>query len=621
MSKYYDKTAASFKSVTIDTKVLDAQKILVKPSTGDSTERVNILDLINEAGQSVDTTELEERISALEDLVEGYKSVEFKSNTTGNSNETEGIAMQFSKAHFIPGNSQLQQVSLPFTQAAKTLTDQYCHIAYYNDAEEVIATHISNTTQSRTQGQTGKSTWTFPESCIVPESYKYVRVCLSGVDYAVNFGVTSKYRINVVNNDGVDFDDDECCVWTSTSNSPNYLGDIEVMYGVYETILDTITSIQSDLNSRIDEITENQDIDYVVETSVSNNTWYRIYKSGWVEQGGITAAGSSGTTERTVTLPVELDTSNYFVQLTQTGYYNSTYAYQVKDLTATSFKIYTHSGGVQQTAAMWEVKGLRKITTPYDISIANGYIPDASSWNRLVFIPNNLIITRVENESGYNGNIKSINIHTSLIEDGSYLMEDNTNLTSWNSDLSSLTDGSNMFNGCTSLTQFSGALSNLVDGYNMFFNCKLNTASIQNIADTIKDVTGLTADGIFIDGVTKQIDIGIENSTPNEQEKTAFRTMASRGWTVYVIGSSGSLTQYNPADITSIDGEETITPIPYYGKPVASDEEHAEYIDADGNYFNIVGGQFIYGDDLSTYGMFTCEEDAAFNMGLTKIDK
>lgn len=256
MSKYYDKTAASFKSVTIDTKVLDAQKILVKPSTGDSTERVNILDLISEAGESADTTELEQRISALEDLVEGYKYVEFKSNTTGNSNETEGIAMQFSKAHFIPGSSQLQQVSLPFTRAVKTLTNQYCHIVYYSDTEEVIATHISNTTQSRTQGQTGKSTWTFPESCIVPQSYKYVRVLLSGVDYAVNFGVTSKYRINVVNNNGVDFDDDECCVWTSTSNSPNYLGDIEVTYGVYETILDTINSVESDLNSRLGEITD-----------------------------------------------------------------------------------------------------------------------------------------------------------------------------------------------------------------------------------------------------------------------------------------------------------------------------------------------------------------------------
>ena len=42
---------------------------------------------------------------------------------------------------------------------------------------------------------------------------------------------------------------------------------------------------------------------------------------------------------------------------------------------------------------------------------------------------------------------------------------------------------------------------------------------------------------------------------------------------------------------------------------------------ANGNFFNILGGQFIYGDDLSTYGMFTCEEDAATNMRLTKYER
>lgn len=257
MSKYYDKTAASFKSVTVDTKILDAQKILVNPATGDSTERVNILDLIKEAAGTVDTVELEQRVSILEDtVVGGYKTIEFKSNTTGASNETEGIAMQFSKAHFIPENVQLQQVSLPFTQEPRNLPNQYCHIWYYNDAEEVIAVHISNTTQSRTAGQTGKSTFTFPESCIVPESYKYARVFLSGVDYTIDFGRTSTYRINVVNKGGVVFDDDECCVWTSTSSNPNYLGDIEVTYGLPETILDTITSIEADLNNRIDDVEE-----------------------------------------------------------------------------------------------------------------------------------------------------------------------------------------------------------------------------------------------------------------------------------------------------------------------------------------------------------------------------
>lgn len=184
---------------------------------------------------------------------------------------------------------------------------------------------------------------------------------------------------------------------------------------------------------------ENQDIDYVIETGVSDNNWYRIYKSGWVEQGGVTATGSSGTTERTVTLPVELKTSNYFVQLTQTGYYNSTYAMQVKNLTVTNFKVYTHNGGVQQAAAMWEAKGLRNITN--DIIKANGYIPNASSWHANAYVANNLTITRVENEVGYNGNTKSITMQTSLMENGYNLMSGNTNLTSWNSDLSRLTTG------------------------------------------------------------------------------------------------------------------------------------------------------------------------------------
>ena len=69
------------------------------------------------------------------------------------------------------------------------------------------------------------------------------------------------------------------------------------------------------------------------------------------------------------------------------------------------------------------------------------------------------------------------------------------------------------------------------------------------------------------------------------------------------------------------NGEEVSTPIPFYAKPVPATEKTASYVDANGNFFNISGAQFIYGDDLSTYGMFTCEEDAAFNMGLTKIEK
>jgi hypothetical protein len=62
-------------------------------------------------------------------------------------------------------------------------------------------------------------------------------------------------------------------------------------------------------------------------------------------------------------------------------------------------------------------------------------------------------------------------------------------------------------------------------GDRMFEGCKLDTASVQNIADTIKTVSN------------KTIHIGIGNTTPNEQEEAAFNTIASKGWTVYVNGT------------------------------------------------------------------------------------
>lgn len=160
----------------------------------------------------------------------------------------------------------------------------------------------------------------------------------------------------------------------------------------------------------------------------------------------------------------------------------------------------------------------------------------------------------------------------------------------------------------TNITSFSSDLSSLTDAYQMFGGCKLDTASVQNIADTINNINSGT------------IHIDIANYPPNEQETAAFNTIASKGWTVYV---NGSYTPISPAAITTLDenGEEQQTPIPFWAKPVQSDEEHAKYVDEQGNLFNILGGQFIYGDDLSTYGMFTCEEDAAANMRLTPYIK
>lgn len=229
-------------------------------------------------------------------------------------------------------------------------------------------------------------------------------------------------------------------------------------------------------------------------------------------------------------------------------------------------------------------------------------------------------LTNGEGMFAFCENLISFSSNLSNLTYGGWMFEDCYQLESFNSDLSSLTRGDGMFARCESLTSFNGNLPSLTNGWFMFENCKLDTASVQNIADTIKDVTSLTGSSSSEDEVYKIIVIGIGNSEPNEQEKEAFNQMVSKGWTVYVNGHYET-DIWNPTSITPIDGEETVTPIPFWAKPVQTDEKHAKYIDSEGNFFDILGGQFIYGDDISTYGMFTCEEDAATQMRLTKIEK
>ena len=246
------------------------------------------------------------------------------------------------------------------------------------------------------------------------------------------------------------------------------------------------------------------------------------------------------------------------------------------------------------------------------------------------------------------------------------------NLTSFNSNLDSLIDGEFMFYGCYGLTEFKIDMKSLVNAHNMFYECpyleifesdmrsltngnymftsgklrtftsnlksltngycmfgdsssndgisKLDTNSVKNIADTINDVSDLVnGNSPWDSDVYKIIHIGIANTTPNIEETNAFNTIASKGWTVYVIGSGGNESQWNPTSLTPLDGEEITTPIPFWAKPVPSDEEHAQYTDSEGNFYNILGAQFIYGDNLENYGMFISEEDAAVQMRLKKI--
>ena len=126
--------------------------------------------------------------------------------------------------------------------------------------------------------------------------------------------------------------------------------DLETLLNQYQQMVVNYQNILSELN------------DYVIEKGENANGWYRIYKSGWVEQGG-----SVITTERAkvVELPIEMQDTNYKVQITvfddaDYGGISGSDCLQTNGSTTTQITV---SHLTITTGFTWEVKGYRKTTT------------------------------------------------------------------------------------------------------------------------------------------------------------------------------------------------------------------------------------------------------------------
>ena len=125
-----------------------------------------------------------------------------------------------------------------------------------------------------------------------------------------------------------------------------------------------IGAISEALNNEVDLPTPStpQDaVDYVVEkqdpTSANGYTWYRKYKSGWVEQGGHIDGGVDSY--YLVNLPLEMSDVKYSITLGVGGYntsggFNSGY----RDQTTTSFRFIFHNAGTSgENFGSWQVSG------------------------------------------------------------------------------------------------------------------------------------------------------------------------------------------------------------------------------------------------------------------------
>lgn len=78
-------------------------------------------------------------------------------------------------------------------------------------------------------------------------------------------------------------------------------------------------AISEELNNKADLDLANlpDNYDFVVEsqmpTEANDYTWYRKYKSGWVEQGGYVYSTTDG--EVTVTLPIKMANTRYLISV------------------------------------------------------------------------------------------------------------------------------------------------------------------------------------------------------------------------------------------------------------------------------------------------------------------
>lgn len=134
-----------------------------------------------------------------------------------------------------------------------------------------------------------------------------------------------------------------------------------------------------------------------------------------------------------------------------------------------------------------------------------------------------------------------------------------SSVSSFNADLSSLVDScsytsSGSFQNCYNLTSFRSNLSSLKGGYLMFSGCQLDSASVANIAETIKDISSLDktndADWTFtsygrdgngeyvINTIARgRLDLGLGFTPTFGNGGLRLVEIYDKGWTVYINGT------------------------------------------------------------------------------------
>jgi len=150
---------------------------------------------------------------------------------------------------------------------------------------------------------------------------------------------------------------------------PENKTDLEAVLTAQQQIATTLINTQQlELSlAKVEQmLTELQGSDYITQywRSADGNTWYRKYKSGWVEQGGILASGSASE-DRRVTLPVPMATNRYHKMKMSRGGVSSSHGFawqwvadaQSGTADTQTVAYFAVPGPSFVVGAYWEVKG------------------------------------------------------------------------------------------------------------------------------------------------------------------------------------------------------------------------------------------------------------------------
>ena len=137
---------------------------------------------------------------------------------------------------------------------------------------------------------------------------------------------------------------------TVQPKSIKYRPMVQLSNGFTDEAVETCQSVKADVENL-------KEYDYVVDwqipTSENGYTWYRKYKSGWVEQGGFSDT-TSGTVN--IILPIVMADSNYSPRITQ-SYAPADVDIRVRYIqSCTTTTIYTSS--VRGVGFYWQVSGM-----------------------------------------------------------------------------------------------------------------------------------------------------------------------------------------------------------------------------------------------------------------------